>query len=178
MLKGLQGGLFCALLLAGVLAAPAGAAGSLLAPPSKCGGQKSRGAKEHRQEKAMRCLIGYARQRSGVSPLRPQKALARAAGSKAGDLERCGFSHNACGRPVDYWPRKTGYASGSWLVGENIAWGRGRRGSARSVMADWLASPPHRAVILGSRFEHSGLGLRTKRGVAYWALQVGCHHCS
>jgi uncharacterized protein YkwD len=126
----------------------------------------------------MRCLIGYARDRSGASRLRSNRALERAAGAKARDIDRCGFSHRACGRPAAYWPHKTGYVgSGPWLVGENIAWGRGDRGNPRRVMASWLASPPHREVLLMKRFEHSGIGLRTHRGVAIWALQLGCHDC-
>ena len=122
----------------------------------------------------MRCLINHARRRAGVGRVRSQGELGRAAGQKAGDIKRCGFSHTACGRPSDYWPKHTGYTSGeSWVVGENIAWGRGRRGSARHVMSRWLGSPSHREVLLMGRFEHSGLGLQTKGAIAFWALELG-----
>ena len=175
MRKGLIGGFVVALL---ALAATGAAEASLLAPPSECGGQRDRLAKERAQEQAMRCLIDYARDRAGVGSVRPRHSLARAAGRKATDIDRCGFSHTACGRPFDYWPRRTGYAGQQpWLLGENLAWGGGARGSARRVMASWLGSPPHRRVLLMPRFEHLGLGLRTRRGTAFWTLELGCHDC-
>jgi uncharacterized protein YkwD len=37
-----------------------------------------------------------------------------------------------------------------WHVAENIAWGTGPNSTPRSIVADWMASPEHRANILGN----------------------------
>ena len=73
----------------------------------------------------------------------------------------CGFSHTACGRPADLYARRYGYASASsWAWGENLAVGRGKRGSARKVLKAWLHSPPHRDAMLRGSFDDAGIGLQ------------------
>lgn len=162
--------------LAIVVATPAHA--SLVAPGSDCPGQQNRKASEHQQEEAMRCLINHARRKAGVGGLRKHRALERAAGLKSRDIDRCGFSHTACGHPADSRARQTGYTDGarSWAWGENLARGQGKRGTARAVLKAWLDSPPHRDTLLTRRFEHSGIGLRGGRS-ATWVLEVGCRGC-
>ncbi len=44
------------------------------------------------------------------------------------------------------------------FLGENLAWGSGIEGSARAIVAAWLASPDHRANLLSPRFSRVGLG--------------------
>jgi uncharacterized protein YkwD len=44
------------------------------------------------------------------------------------------------------------------IAGENIAWGTGSRGSARAIVAGWLASPPHRENLLRRSFTRVGVG--------------------
>lgn len=130
----------------------------------------------------MRCLINYAREHSGSGGLGADRALERASGRKAGDVMQCGFSHTACGKPADIYPRKFGYTSGNWQWGENLAYGVGKRGSARNVMQAWLNSPPHRSTMLRGSFDDLGLGLRRggfsgRDNVGVWVLQLGCHSC-
>jgi uncharacterized protein YkwD len=165
-----------------VAAAPAGA--SLVATGAKCQGQQNTHASDHLQQEAMKCLINYARNRAGMGDLRSHRALERAAGRKARDVMSCGFSHTACGNPPDLWSRRYGYMSGAgqWRWGENLAWGRGKRGSARMIFKAWLQSPPHRAAIFTASFEHMGLGLRRgsfngNGNAAVWALELGCRGC-
>jgi uncharacterized protein YkwD len=43
-------------------------------------------------------------------------------------------------------------------AGENLAWGTGTQGSARALVAAWLASPPHRANLLAPSFRRAGIG--------------------
>jgi uncharacterized protein YkwD len=43
-------------------------------------------------------------------------------------------------------------------AGENLAWGTGSQGSARALVAAWLASPPHRANLLEPSFTRVGVG--------------------
>ena len=150
----------------------------LIAPSSKCEAEARWRAPEPRQEKAMRCLINYARRAAGTRTLDHYGALERAAGRKTRDLSECGFSHTACGRPVDSWARTYGYTSGtgSWKFGENLAWGRRQRGSARRVLTAWLNSASHRATLLTGNFEHFGIGLR-RGSASIWVLQLGCRGC-
>ena len=157
---------------------------SLVAPGSACKGQQNQNAPESQQEDAMRCLIDYARDRSGVRDIDSNRKLEKAAGRKRGDVVRCGFSHTACGRQADLWPHKFGYTSGagSWSLGENLAWGRGGRGTARMIVKAWLASPPHRSTMLAGSFEDLGIGLYRGsfsggRDAGVWVLQVGCRGC-
>jgi len=44
------------------------------------------------------------------------------------------------------------------LAGENLAWGTGSRGTARGIVAAWLASPEHRANLLRPSFTRVGVG--------------------
>jgi uncharacterized protein YkwD len=157
---------------------------SLVAPGSACSGQKNANAPEPRQEDAMRCLIDYARDHSGVRDLDSNRKLEKAAGRKRKDVVECGFSHTACGRQADLWPHKFGYTSGvgSWSLGENLAWGRGKRGTARMILKAWLDSPPHRSTMLAGSFEDVGIGLYRGsfsggRNAGVWVLQVGCRGC-
>ena len=96
---------------------------------------------------------------------------------------RCGFSHTACGLPGRPLRAKLRLHVGEELPwGENLACGRGKRGSARKVLKAWLNSPPHRATMLRGSFDDAGLGLRRGRfsghATAVWVLQLGCHGCS
>jgi uncharacterized protein YkwD len=45
------------------------------------------------------------------------------------------------------------------LTGENLAWGNGPYASAGAIIAEWLASPEHRANLLGAAFSRIGIGL-------------------
>ena len=44
------------------------------------------------------------------------------------------------------------------IAGENLAWGTGSQGSARGVVAAWLASPEHRATLLSPKYRRIGIG--------------------
>ncbi|MQA74583.1 MAG: hypothetical protein GEU88_09635 [Solirubrobacterales bacterium] len=164
--------------------APSSAEAKLVAPHSKCAGQQNAKAPGAKQERALRCLIEYARRHAASGKLRPKSSLERAAGRKASDVMDCGLSHTACGKPADLYPKRYGYTSGasSWQWGENLAWGKRRKGTARQVLKAWLGSPPHRAAMLDRSFEHLGIGLRRgsfsgSRRAAVWALELGCRGC-
>ncbi len=45
------------------------------------------------------------------------------------------------------------------LIGENLAWGEGSRGTPRAIVAAWMASPGHRKNILNGRFTETGVGV-------------------
>ncbi len=143
-----------------------------------CGAGVDRKAPQRAQEKAMRCLISKLRDRAGIRRLSSDKRLERAAGMKARDVKRCGFSHTACGLPADQRADQTGYIGGrSWKWGENLALGKRRRGTAKAIFRAWMNSPPHRQTMLTGAFEDLGIGLRGGGKTAVWVLQVGCHGC-
>jgi uncharacterized protein YkwD len=128
----------------------------------------------------MRCLVNWARRHSGLPALQPSSELDRSAGMRAGEIRRCqDFSHTPCGEPFIAVFQVVGYFTGTASVGENLAWGQGRLGTARSAMSSWLASPEHRAILFGSSWRDLGLArthaasLFGRSNVTVWVAQFG-----
>jgi uncharacterized protein YkwD len=155
-----------------------GAYDRFLAPTGQCAPQTDRSAPVADQELAMRCMVNYARRAAGVSPLvGTNTKLMRSADHKAADIVSCQqFSHTACGRPFAYWMQQSGYATGCYGVGENIAWGSGSLGTVRAIMSGWLNSDGHRANILNPRFKEQGAGLRAGTMSGYANAAVWVNH--
>jgi uncharacterized protein YkwD len=163
-----------ALAIAAGTTPPAAATGMkrLLPPTSKCEGPRPASDRE----RAVRCMINYARRQSGLPRLEQARALKRSSKGKSGDIARCqDFSHTACGRAPLYWFKKVGYARNCWGAGENLAWGTGRFASPRSTVTRWLKSPPHRRVIMTRRYRRIGLHVRESslRGHSQAEVWVG-----
>jgi uncharacterized protein YkwD len=122
----------------------------------------------------MLCLINRERARHGRAALGADGRLARAASRHAADMARRGyFSHVS---PGGSSPLRRARAAG-WHggVGEAIAWGCGVRGTPRSTIRAWMASPPHRAIML-SPARAAGIGFRRAGGCggrAYWVADLG-----
>jgi uncharacterized protein YkwD len=166
--------LIAAVSAAGALASvsPAGAVGPerLIAPSSACPNQTDPGARPGVQARAMRCLTNFARRGRGLPALAGAAGLDRAAGHKSAAILRCdSFSHEACGREFTYWIERSGY--GGCASAENIAWGNGTLGSARSIFRAWMRSSGHRENILGP-YEEIGIGLRIGRLEGYSGAHV------
>jgi uncharacterized protein YkwD len=109
------------------------------------------------------CLLNGERTRRGQRKLRLNKRLSRAAKRHARDMARRNyFSHDSPnGATFLDRIRRTGYLRGAraWMVGENLAWGSGRRSSPRLTVKAWMHSPGHRRNILTARFRHVGIGI-------------------
>jgi uncharacterized protein YkwD len=89
----------------------------------------------------------------GLRPLHLDERLRLAARSHSLDmLRRSYFAHGAFAVRL----RRLGVHDRA--VGENLAWGSGLRGSAPSIVSEWLTSPPHRAVLLRPGFRCVGVG--------------------
>jgi len=175
------------MLLLGVVAAalafsatPAGTTASTgaLAPRSACPGQAVIKAPTALQVRALRCLINWARRHGGRQPLLRSPELNRSAGLRAGEIRRCqDFSHTPCGEPFIAVFQLVGYPLAA--VGENLAWGEGRLGTARSAMASWLASPEHRRNLFDAAWHDLGLARVRARSlfgrwnVTVWVAQFG-----
>lgn len=154
----------------------------LVAREGDCANADDQNASFASQERAMECLLAYARDEAGLARLSESRKLDGSADNKAGDILRCNqFSHEACGRDFLFWIRRAGYLNARcWWAGENLAWGTGDLGSPRSIFKAWLHSPSHRANILSSQYENFGLSLRIgalsgASGARVWVNHFGRH---
>lgn len=131
---------------------------SYLAPASACPGAADPGARRATQERAVACLLNWARAQSHLARLARRAPLGRAATLKGMRVAACrDFSHAPCGgdpkAPLD----ATGYRYSTF--GENLFLGTWGSVSARDAVAAWLRSPAHRANILEPGFRELGAAL-------------------
>jgi uncharacterized protein YkwD len=104
-------------------------------------------------ESALLVAMNNARAQHGLSPLRLDDHLQRAAVAHSREmLESNTFAHGAFGSRMQRF--KVSYS----LAGENLAWGTGRMAKANAIVAAWLASPEHRANLLRPGFSRVGVG--------------------
>lgn len=112
---------------------------------------------------AYRCEINAIRKANGLVPLRPNLKLVRAARRHAEDMVRNHYFDHASRNGKQPWDRirAAGYLKGarSWNVGEDIGYGVGPAGSPSEIVKAWMASPPHRAIILDPDFREGGAGI-------------------
>ncbi len=125
------------------------------------------------------CLNNYERARRGLRPMRANERLSQAALGHSRRMVRLRFfghvgpgalSLSARLRHSRYLPPH----GGSWLVGENIGFGRGRAASPLAIHKAWMHSTPHRMNILRPGFREVGFGIYGgapfgRRGVTYTA---------
>ena len=114
--------------------------------------------------KATRCLINAERSKRGMGQLDAHKALKKGAKSHTSRMLSLGcFLHTCPGEPelVDRLT-SAGYlpCTCRWSVGENIAWGKHENGSPAAIVAAWMASPPHRELILTASMKDVDVGVR------------------
>lgn len=165
--------------LAVLIAVPATAAASpsarsaRMACPAASGGSAPRA-----QAVAIRCLVNRARARAGLRPMRAVRPLARAAGRHARDMgKRRFFSHrNMRGRTPAARARAAGWRGDA--IGEAIAFGCGSSANALGIVRSWLASPPHRAILLSSEYAQMGVGVARRapnrcQGGRTYVLEAG-----
>lgn len=111
------------------------------------------------------CLINEERVDRGLSALRTNAKLAKAAEGHVRDMvDHQYFAHDSLdGRRFSTRIKQAGYvpAGARWFVGENLAWGTGAYGTPRGVVTAWMGSPGHRANILEAGFKEIGLGIVT-----------------
>ena len=97
--------------------------------------------------------INGVRAAHGLRPLHLDGRLRRAARSHSIDMVRRDyFAHGA------FALRLWRFGVRGPQIGENLAWGTGPRGSAPAIVSEWLASPPHRRVLLRPGFRRVGVG--------------------
>ncbi len=120
-------------------------------------------AGERAARSALLCLLNRERRRRGLRAVRGNGRLVRAAvGHSRTMVRRRFFAHVGPGsldlaarlRMARYIPRR----GGTWLIGENIGFGRGRMSRPVSMHRAWMRSTPHRAAMLDRRFHEVGIG--------------------
>jgi uncharacterized protein YkwD len=108
-------------------------------------------------------LLKAVRAEHGAAPLSRDPRLNRVARSHSRDMvANRYFSHDSrSGGRFSARIARTGWMLGRrrWRVGENLAWGVGERAAPQAVVAAWLASPPHRRVLLGRAYRVVGIGV-------------------
>lgn len=116
-------------------------------------------------KKATLCLVNAERRNRGLSKLRSDRQLGKAAQRFSASMVRHGFFDHVSpsGSTLDSRVRRgTRYLRGSiqsWSLGENIAWGSGERATPRQIVRSWMNSSGHRRNILDRRFRHIGIGV-------------------
>ena len=111
--------------------------------------------------RATLCLLNQERARRRLTRLGPDRRLALAARRHARDMVRQGyFAHESLsGTPFTERIHRTGYTVGrAWRLGENLGWGGGSHATPTAMVRAWMASPGHRANVLG-RYREVGVGL-------------------
>jgi uncharacterized protein YkwD len=144
--------------LLGVLADP-------VAGSEDCRGRSTPGAElaEAELAQSLTCLINDERAAAGLPPTRPDPRLRRAATRHSvAMVSGRYFAHTALdGTTFLQRVRAAGYLRRRvprWMVGENLAWGVGQESTPESIVDSWMASPPHRRVVLTSGFRDVGIG--------------------
>ena len=106
-------------------------------------------------ERTLLDAVNDVRAAHNLRPLRVDAALVRAARDYSTTLIRRDiFTHGSLG------PRLAGYGVRGPIYGENLAWGKGERATARGIVRGWMASPGHRANLLRPGWSRIGIGSR------------------
>ena len=173
---------WCALPCAVAAAKPRAAAAA-----AGCPGESLRptGADEGAVDRATLCLVNAVRAGRGLHALRANAALGKVASSQVSSMIR--WDYFADVRPTGQTPlslvgvtRYPAHTAG-FAVGQNIAWGTGDFASPAHIVAEWMASPPHRAIILTGAYRDAGIAvdpalpgvLRAGHSGATYAMEFG-----
>ena len=131
------------------------------------------------------CLVNAIRRSHHLHALRANPQLAKVASSQVNSMLRSDYFADV--RPTGQTPlslvgvtRYPAHTAG-YAVGQNIAWGTGAFASPEHIVAEWMASPPHRAIILTSTYRDAGIAaepglpgvLRAGRAGATYAMEFG-----
>ncbi len=136
-----------------------------------------------RPEKKVLALVNHVRATHGLHKLKMVASLERASRSHSREMVTHNyFAHSSySGQSFSARLISFGYSTSGctrWTVGEDIACGSGSSGTPKAIYNAWMHSPPHRAVILTSRFRNVGVG-RAKgtfkgiSGVVFFTLDCG-----
>jgi uncharacterized protein YkwD len=145
------------------------AAGCLLPTPAMAADDQCPGATDEptsatavQAARTVTCLVDAERDKHGLQPLRRDEDLDLAARRHGRDRVRNdAFSHTGTdGSDIAERMRAAGHQlSGTWTAGEALGWGTGSLSTPAALVLEWLASPPHRRILLGREFHQLGVGV-------------------
>ncbi len=136
-------------------------------------------------ERATLCLINEIRVAHGLRALHANRYLLGVAASQVTTM--LSWDYFADVRPTGQTPlslvgvtRYPAHAAG-FAVGQNIAWGTGSLSSPEHIVAEWMGSAPHRAVILTAQYRDAGVAAKpavpgvvsSGRSGATYAMEFG-----
>jgi uncharacterized protein YkwD len=142
---------------------------SISLPPVVTAGQSCPGARRRSGSRARRiavgCLVNKARTGAGLRGFSWSRSLGRAATRHARDMARRGyFAHQRSGGPsLGRRVRAAGFRGRN--VGEAIGYGCGSLSTPAAMVRAWLASPPHRAILMSGR-RRVGIGVIGRSPIA------------
>ncbi len=112
---------------------------------------------------AFRCEINAIRKAHHLVALKPNLRLVAAGRHQADDMQRRNYFNHVSpdGGTATKRVRATGYFrdAESWRIGENLAWATGTAAQPALIVRQWMASPPHRAILLDPSFRDGGAGI-------------------
>jgi uncharacterized protein YkwD len=109
------------------------------------------------------CLINEVRAAHRLHTLHANRELRMLATSQVNAMVR--WDYFADNRPPGVTPMAliaaTRYPAHTknLSIGQNIGWGTGQYATPISMVAAWMASPPHRKIILTSEYREAGAGV-------------------
>jgi uncharacterized protein YkwD len=122
------------------------------------------------------CLVNEVRSARGLGPVHANRALRHVAASQVSSMVRSDYF--ADDRPTGQTPMSlvavTRYPvhAAEFAVGENIAWGTGSSTTPAHIVAEWMASPPHREIMLSAQYRDAGVAVMS----AVPAVLNASHH--
>jgi uncharacterized protein YkwD len=152
----------CAVLTASACLIPAPAARA--ADAADCPGalDKPTAATTAAAAGAIACLVNQERAARGLRSLTRDADLGQSARRQANDMVRREFFAHVSPGGTTFGDRlrQAGYGDGrSWRAGEALGWGTGARATPNALVDEWLASPPHRRILLDAGFRELGVGV-------------------
>jgi uncharacterized protein YkwD len=109
------------------------------------------------------CVVNQVRGARGLRPLRANRALGHVAAGQVTSMVRGDYFADV--RPSGQTPLSlvavTRYPAHAvqFAVGQNIAWGTDSFTTPTHIVAEWMASPPHREIMLSGEYRDAGVAV-------------------
>lgn len=134
------------------------------------GGQPCRGARLRPSKVDMAtvagatlCIVNQIRRAHHLRPFRSNSVLGSIASGQSHDMAVGGYfgDYSLAGRsPFQRVAASTyGHGSRRLSVGQNIAWGQAGASTPAAIVRTWMASPPHRKILLAPLYRDVGVGI-------------------
>lgn len=116
-----------------------------------------------RTERKVLRAINRLRAGRGIGRLYRSRSLARSADFHCWDMVRSNFFAHNSSNGATFDTRVRSFSRRAARIGENLAYvpRENERGMAARIVAMWMGSPPHRAVLLAPEYHSVGIARRT-----------------